>query len=76
MTIMEKLLTPEEVAEIFKIDKRTVYYWIEKRTIPYIRINKKVIRFRPVDVDEFIQRHFVKASDVDEIVDEILSKIS
>lgn len=76
MTAMDKLLTPEEVAEIFKIDKRTVYYWIEKKAIPYIKINRKVIRFRPVDVEEFIQRHFVRPSDVDEVVDEILSKLS
>lgn len=71
-----ELLTPEEVAKILKVDKRTIYYWIDRKLINYIRINRKVVRFRPMDVEEFIQKHFVKASDVDEIVDEILSKIS
>lgn len=71
-----ELLTPEEVAKILKVDKRTIYYWIERKTLPHVRINRKVIRFRPVDIEEFIQKHLIKASDVDEIVDEILSKIS
>lgn len=71
-----ELLTPEEVARIIKVDKRTLYYWIERKMIPHVRINRKVVRFRPIDVEEFIQRHFVRASDVDEVVDEILSKLS
>lgn len=71
-----ELLTPEEVARLLKVDKRTIYYWIERRTIPYIRINRKVVRFRPVDIEEFLQKHTVKTSDVDEVVDEILAKLS
>lgn len=35
-----------------------------------------VLRFRPADIEEFIQKHIVRVSDVDEVVDEILSKIS
>lgn len=76
MFINEGLFTPDEVARILKVDKRTIYYWIEKGTIPYVRINKKVVRFRPIDVEEFIQKHLVKTSDIDEAVNEILSKIS
>lgn len=41
MFINEELFTPDEVARILKVDKRTIYYWIEKGTIPYVRINKK-----------------------------------
>jgi len=71
-----ELLTPEEVSKLLKVDKRTLYYWIDRKLINYIRINKKVVRFRPIDVEEFIQKHLVKASDVDEVVNEILSKLS
>ncbi|WP_353684433.1 hypothetical protein V4D30_01180 [Thermodesulfovibrio sp. 3907-1M] len=41
----------------------------------YVKINRKLIRFRPQDIQDFIQNHFVKATDVDEVVDEILSTI-
>lgn len=76
MLLSEQLLTPEEVAKLLKINKRTVYYWIEKRLINYIRINHKVVRFRLTDVEELIQKHTVRASDVDEVVDEIFAKLS
>jgi len=69
------LLTPEEVAKLLKISKRTVYYWIDRKLINHIRINHKVVRFRPEDIEEFIQKHTVRASDVDEVVDEILGKL-
>lgn len=75
MLLPEQPLTTEELAEIFKIDNRTIYCWIEKKTIPYI-INKKVIRFSPVVVEEFIQKYLVKVSDFNEIFDKIISKIS
>ncbi|MEJ5226854.1 helix-turn-helix domain-containing protein [Thermodesulfovibrio sp.] len=71
-----ELLTPEEVSKLLKVNKRTIYYWIDRKMINHIRVNKKVVRFRPIDVEEFIQKHLVKASDVDEVVNEILSKLS
>lgn len=76
MLTKEELLTPEEVAKLLKVNKRTVYYWIEKRAIPYIKFNRKVVRFRPSDIEEFLAKHTVKVSDVDKVVDEILSKLS
>jgi excisionase family DNA binding protein len=71
-----ELLTPDEVAKLLKVNKRTIYSWVEKKQIPYIKINKKLIRFRPVDIQEFIQNHYVNRSDTDTVVDEILSKIN
>jgi len=70
-----ELLTPEEVARIIKIGKRTLYYWIEKNFIPHIRINRKTIRFRAQDVEEFLNSRRDSVYDVDRIVDEIVSKL-
>lgn len=53
-----ELLTPEEVAKLLKVDKRTIYYWIERKTLSHVRINRKVVRFRPTDVEEFIQKTY------------------
>ncbi len=71
-----ELLTPDEVAKLLKVNKRTIYSWVERKQISYIKINKKLIRFRPVDIQEFIQNHYVNRSDTDTVVDEILSKIN
>ena len=70
------LLTPEDVASILKVNKRTIYFWVEKNMINHIKINKKIIRFRHQDIEEFLNSHTVKATDVDKIVDEIVSKLS
>ena len=70
-----ELLTPEEVARIIKINKRTLYYWIEKNLIPHIWINRKTIRFRAQDVEEFLNSRRDSVYDVDKIVDEIVSKL-
>ncbi len=71
-----ELLTPDEVAKLLKVNKRTIYSWVERKQISYIKINKKLIRFRPIDIQEFIQNHYVNRSDTDTVVDEILSKIN
>jgi len=71
-----ELLTPQEVAKVLKVSKRTVYYWLENNMIPHIRINKKTVRFRPEDIEEFLRSHTIKATDIDKVVDEIVSKLS
>jgi len=71
-----ELITPEELAKILKVSKRTVYYWLEKNMIPYIRINKKTVRFRPEDIEKFLHSHTIKTTDIDKVVDEIVSKLS
>jgi|YNPMSStandDraft_2_1061718.scaffolds.fasta_scaffold20235_2 excisionase family DNA binding protein len=71
-----ELLTPQEVAKILKVSKRTVYYWIENSMITHIKVNKKTIRFRPQDIEEFLNTHLIKATDIDKVVDEIVSKLS
>lgn len=71
-----ELLTPDEVSKLFKVNKRTLYYWIEKRKINHVKLNNKLIRFRPVDIQEFIEKNLVTSAGVDEVVDEIFSKIT
>lgn len=47
----ERLLTAEEVAELLRVPKKSVY----DLSIPRVRIGKRRIRWRPADVREFIQ---------------------
>ena len=53
------LMTVEDVAELLKVEKQLVYKLKRDRKIPFIKIGG-VIRFRRVDVDEWIEQSIVK----------------
>lgn len=48
----EPLLTAEEVAEIVRVPKKSVY----ELPIPRVRIGERRLRWRPADVREFISQ--------------------
>ena len=47
------LITPEELADIFKISKSSIYRLIDKRQIPFFKIGGK-LRFSKDDVSEYL----------------------
>lgn len=48
----EPLLTAEDVADLLKVPKKSVY----NLEIPRVRISKRRVRWRPADVRDFIDR--------------------
>jgi len=52
-----KYLTIDELSLYLKISKPTIYQWIAKNTIPYIRINQRVIRFDVEKIDAFMREN-------------------
>jgi excisionase family DNA binding protein len=54
-----KYLTINELSLYLKVSKPTIYGWIAKNLIPYIRINKRVIRFDIEKVDAFMRKNEV-----------------
>lgn len=42
---MEELLTAEELARLFKVRKKTVYVWVSRREIPFVKLPGDVTRF-------------------------------
>jgi len=50
-------LTIDELSLYLKISKPTIYQWIAKDFVPYIRINARVIRFIRTDIDAFMRQH-------------------
>jgi excisionase family DNA binding protein len=52
-----EILTPEEVAKILKVNKRTVYRWLDSRKLKAARIGRKTYRVFSSDLDKFIRRH-------------------
>jgi len=50
-----RLLRPEEVADLLNISKSLVYKLLQQRQIPAVRFNKTV-RVRQVDLDNYINK--------------------
>ena len=53
-----KLMTKQEVAEAFQVEKRTVERWARAGAIPYVKFGR-LIRFRWKDIDERLDRKVV-----------------
>jgi excisionase family DNA binding protein len=53
---MDTILTASEVAKYLKLSKAKVYYMIQKRQIPYIRIQRNV-RIRESDLMKWLEKH-------------------
>ncbi len=45
-------MTPQEVAEHFGVDKRTLRRWEEAGVIKGVRFNSRVLRYRREDVEQ------------------------
>ena len=53
------LETKQELAEHYKVSRRTISYWMSRKTIPYVRIGN-VVRFDLAKVDEALAAYTVK----------------
>jgi len=53
------LMTTEEVCEVFRIVKDTLYRWVENDTIPYYRINGKKILFNRKTISNWLSEKMV-----------------
>lgn len=48
------IITSDEIEKDYKISKRELVPLIKAHKIPVIRINKRVLRFRRADIEQFI----------------------
>jgi excisionase family DNA binding protein len=46
----DKLITPEQAAELLQVSKRTMYEWLRNGEIPSVRMGERLIRVREKDV--------------------------
>ena len=51
---MEKLLTPQEIAEVLGVQPSTIYQWTHQGYIPYVKIGK-FVRFKEKDVERWVE---------------------
>jgi predicted site-specific integrase-resolvase len=50
------LLTDQQAAAILSVEPRTLRLWRNTRSLPYIRITSKVIRYRRSDLEAWLDR--------------------
>lgn len=51
----DRLLTVAEVADYLRVKPRTVYQWVWRRRIPFVKAGATV-RFRRVEIDDWLAR--------------------
>ena len=56
-----KLLTVEEIAELFQTSTSTIYRWVHKREIPFVKLGGK-LRFLQNEIEEYIKKNSVSIS--------------
>ena len=52
-----ELMNDRELAVYLKVKQRTVRQWRAHHQLPFIRVTAKCVRFRKVDVDEWLERN-------------------
>jgi excisionase family DNA binding protein len=50
----DELYTVEQVADRLKVNQQSVRNWIDKGSLPAVRVGPRRIRIRPVDLNQFI----------------------
>jgi len=50
---MEKMLTPQDVAERYSVSIESVWRWIRNGRLPAISLTKRSYRIRPADLEAF-----------------------
>lgn len=53
-----RLLTVEEIAELFQTSTSTIYRWVHKREIPFVKLGGK-LRFSQDEIQEHIKKNSV-----------------
>jgi hypothetical protein len=59
-TISSKLLNAREVATWLGVDVWTVRRWTSMRKIPFLKLSARCVRYDPVRIAEWTQKHAVE----------------
>lgn len=50
---IQNLITPDELAKLFKISKSSVYRLVDSRVLPFYKVGGN-LRFSVIDIDEYL----------------------
>jgi hypothetical protein len=57
----KELLTFDDLEKTYQLTKRITAQLVKENKLPVIKINKRVFRFRPADIEQFIEQQAVGA---------------
>jgi len=70
---VDKLPTPQEVADLLGVKKSTIYQWTHQGYIPYVKLSN-LVRFRAKAISEWVDKRETKGRaharvDVEELLE-------
>ena len=57
---MEKLLTAKQVSELLEVKISTVYDWVYRGVIPYVKLGR-LVRFKKPEIFRWVDSHTLRA---------------
>lgn len=57
-----RLWTLPDAAKYLQVAESTLYVWVSRKTIPYVKVGRKT-HFRKADLDKWVEKNAVKARD-------------
>jgi len=56
---MNRLLTPEQIAELLGVKQSTIYQWTHQGFIPHVKVGR-LVRFREADIEKWLEKRSAK----------------
>ena len=56
---MEKLLTAKQVSELLEVKTATVYDWVSRGVIPYVKLGR-LIRFKKAEIFRWVESRTIR----------------
>lgn len=53
-------LTYAELEQHIGVKTGTLYSWVSRRVIPFVRVGPRVVRFRRTEIDAWLEEHSVR----------------
>jgi len=60
---MEKLLTAKQVSGLLEVHLSTVYEWVNRGSIPYVKLGR-LVRFKKAEIFRWIDSHEIRPKSV------------
>lgn len=55
---MRKLISIQELSQLWSVPVPTLYNWVNQRRVPYVKLGR-CLRFDPAELEEFRRRHSI-----------------
>ena len=58
--VLSELLDEIQAAKFFGVKARTLRQWRRTRALPFLKLTRKVVRFRRADLENWASRHLIQ----------------